>query len=203
MAITNPPFTKETNLTVVETLTQTITASNQQSGAGYQPLTQNPAPAITKSVSTGNVAGSPANNVAGGADLVFSQIMSIAGAGNTVLNLFTGLYDVLGQSVSFARVKSLRVRLLSLTDDPTNGGNGAGGAGASSVTVGNATNPFVGPLGGTGPNVTLNPGDELYFRNVSAAGWTVSNGVNNNIQILNNDGANAAVVQVTIVGGSN
>lgn len=152
---------------------------------------QNP----TKLVSLGSVAGSPANNTAGGADELYANTLTISASGTATINL-TSFTDACNQtSVSLSRVKAWRFWLLSSSDSSL--GNACTG-----ITVGNAgSNPFLFNWGGTTPTQSLGNGEFFEWATPNAAGIAVS-GSHENILITNTDSVNAAVVQVVICGGS-
>lgn len=136
-----------------------------------------------------------ANNAALGADELISSVISIAASGNTTVAL-NSLTDMLLQAgVSLARVKGYRVQLLSVADDSVNG------TACSSVTVGNAAStPFPFILNTATTTFNLGNGEYTEWATPSAAGIVVGTAIN--IKLLNNDGSNAAAVQLTLLGGT-
>jgi hypothetical protein len=171
---------------------RTWSASANKTGTDYNPVKnqgaiQAPTVQIKKSI---------ANAAVGGGDMLVSKIYSIAGGGNTVIDL-TSLTDVLERSGgSFARLKYVEFRLLSTADDATNG------TAATSVTIGNAAadgNTLF--MDAAADTFTLLNGDFIIWGTRQAAGKAVASGTKN-VKILNNDGAVAAKVQVTLVGGT-
>lgn len=180
----------------IDSLTSTVralitwTASDTLTGSDYGPTSNNTT--ITKSVSLGT---SAANNVANGSDELISYIASISASSSTTLDL-TSISNIIGATASLARVKAIMFRLLSTTDDSTNG------TACSSVTIGNAaSNANQLFLDNDADTFTLKNGEMLVWASPQAAGLTVD-GTNKNVKILNNDGAVTAKVQVTIIGGS-
>jgi hypothetical protein len=161
-------------------------AQGASPGAQYQPTTAQGNPKKNIAFKTGTTAAGQINEVG-------SKIFSIVASGTATVNL-QALADVLGQSADLVRVKGLMFQLLSATDDSDNG------TACSGVTIGNAgTHPFLGFLGGTTPTITLGNGEALGWLSPSANGLAVSSTVCN-ILITNNDGSNAAAVQVTVLG---
>src|SRR4051794_11020707 len=73
-----------------------------------------------------------ANASAGGGDTMVSFIQSVAASGTATIDL-SSVTDVINQAAqAFVRLKYIEFRLLSATDDTTNG------TAATSVTIGNA-----------------------------------------------------------------
>lgn len=143
-----------------------------------------------------NLSKNAANNAVGGADQVYSALLSIAGSGNTTIDLQSFTNFAGETSCSFTRIKYLMIRLLSVEDDATNG------SACSGITVEpDASNGWTGLLAAAGDKITLGNGDMIKFGTRRAAGVTV--GASNKVlKITNTDGSVAAKVQVTIVGGS-
>jgi hypothetical protein len=161
-------------------------AQGSAPGSQYQPTTAQGNPKKNIAFKTGTTASGQINELA-------SKIFPIAASGNTTVNL-QALLDVLGQTADLVRVKGLLLQLLSTADDPSNG------TACSGVTIGNAgTHPFLGFLGGTTPTITLGNGEALGWLSPSANGLAVSLTACN-LLITNNDGSNAAAVQVTVLG---
>src|SRR5947207_268332 len=67
---------------------------------------------------------------AGTADLLYAKSLTIAGGGNTTLDLAGSLTDAFGNVLTMARVKVIKIQL---TTDTT----------ASAIAIGNGTNPFI------------------------------------------------------------
>jgi hypothetical protein len=107
--------------------------------------------------------------------------------------------------ITLARVKAILIQLLSTSDDATNG------TPASSVTINNtATNSLSaqthsgwfdnGAEGTTaGSKFTLHNGAALLYLDPGAAGITVD-ATHKIINVVNNDSANPAAVQITVWG---
>lgn len=168
-------------------------ASAARTGSDYASVTNQgsistPVVTVSKSI---------ANATAGGGDSLASFIQSVPAAGTATIDL-QALTDVLERSShSFARLKYVEFRLLSVEDDATNG------TACSGVTIGDA---------GSNPNklfftaaadmtCDLGNSDFIIWGTKRAAGNTVG-GSTKNVLITNNDGAVAAKVQVTLCGGS-
>lgn len=144
-----------------------------------------------------------ANNAVGGADEVVSFLQVIAAGGSATVNLLS-ITNIMQQAgVALARVKAYKIRLLA------NSGKGAvdavNGTACSSITVGNAgSNPNTLEFGTGNPTFTftVNKGGVHQHFDPTAAGFTLVTPSAKNILITNNDGANAAAVQVTLVGAT-
>ncbi len=177
----------------LDTLTfkQTVSANwnAQQNSEGNSPTMNNTT--IAAGISLGT---SVAPGVAGGADQLQSEVLTIAASGNTVVNLaatFTNIVNV--ENATWARIKSVTIRLLSVADDSVNGTN------CASITVGN-----------TGANGWTSQAGSGWFNNVSSSmdvpnGGVLAFGVPNAagvavdathklLTIVNNDNAVAAAV---------
>ena len=178
------------------------TAANNLTGADYGQNQNNSSP--QKSLSIGTAV---ANNVAGGGDELYSTITTIAPSGNATIDL-TSITDILQQTaISLARAKVIIIRLLSSTDDATNG------TAASSVTIDNTVtnglsaqshsgwfdNGAEGAAGGS--KFAIINGGIMLYGTPSATGILVDS-THKLLKIVNNDGALSAKVQVTVCGGS-
>lgn len=178
------------SLTGSFSLTISWTAQDTLTGADYNPITN--AGNIRKSYNYGTANG---NNTASGADQLVSYLISISGGGNTTVDL-TSLTNILQQDASFGRLKGYGVRLLSTTDDSTNGTN------CTSVTVGNAASNQQNLNLGTNCTMTVyNGGCQSYFGPL-AAGFSTVDSTHKDLLIVNDDSTNTAKVQLTLVGGS-
>lgn len=86
---------------------------------------------------------------------------------------------------AFAKIKVLHVQ-----------NNEAADSGKDIIVGANATTPFVGPLGGTTPTITVKAGCSLLIYDLSTAGWTCSTA-----KFLKLDpGANNVSVTLTLAG---
>jgi hypothetical protein len=133
---------------------------------------------------------------------IYAALLTIAGGASTTLDL-EALTDVFGDALDFARVKAIRIWLLSATDDAPDGTADAGTA-CSGVTVGNAaSNQFAGsgyPISDAATGTfTLANGDQFARATGSAGGWVVD-ATHKNLKVLNNDGAVAAKVWIEMFG---
>jgi hypothetical protein len=116
---------------------------------------------------------------------------AIPASGNSVLTL-TNYTDAFGNVVSMARVKLIYVDL------PYNATTQA-----SSISIGNATNPllnWITPSTATKP--VRNGGCLFDHAGSDATGYTVTAGSGDQLKILNNDGAKTASFRLCIMGCS-
>ncbi len=152
---------------------------------------------LSKTVSLGTGA---ANNVANGANEVVYTRLTLAGAGTSTIDL-NSLTNVVGASISFARVKAIRIRLLSTLDDSTNG------TAATHIVVGNGAAPWISSSSGRGwlvagnDLITIPNGGYLEFATPGATGVLSGAGAKD-LLITNGDASVTAVVEVIIAGGS-
>lgn len=158
----------------------------------------------TDNVSTGyDFSTANPNNSVGGADEIVSFLQIIAPGGSVTINL-QSITNILQQfGVPLARVKGYKIRLLAAT------GKGAvdavNGTPCSSITfgpgVGGVSNPNNLEMNAAG-TVTVNGGGSHQHFDPTAAGFMLVTGTTKNVKIVNNDGVNAAAVQVTIIGAT-
>lgn len=107
----------------------------------------------------------------------FDDVRTLTASSNETLNLNDGsLKDSFGASVVATAIKLIHIKNTSTTQ---------------TLTVGGATNPFLGPMGGTTPTQTIPPGQSLTWPNFTATGWAISGGVNDSLKIANSSGASA------------
>jgi hypothetical protein len=172
------------------------TAANNVTGSDYSPTT-NPS-TISKKITLGTTV---ANSAAGGADELYSAITTVTTSNTATLNL-QNITDIMNTSgVTLARAKYIKVRNLSLTDDPTYGG------GASSITVGTSVANGLQSNGSKGwfsnPNSAFDiaNGDYMEWGTTGTTGVSITS-TNSILKLANNDAVNNAKIQVTIVGGS-
>jgi hypothetical protein len=130
----------------------------------------------------------------------YRALLSIAGGGNTTIDL-TSFANAVGDAASsFTRVKAVRIRLLSTADDATNG------SAASSITVGNnAADDWTSQGGsggfGTAASTFVVPNGGFFEFGVPNTAGIPVDATHKIIKIANNDGAVAAKVEVMIIGG--
>lgn len=172
------------------------TAAKNITGTDYAPI--NNASNVRKSCSLGTAA---ANAAAGGADELASFIQSIAASGSATIDL-TSFTDILNIAASsFVRVKAILIRLMSVADDA------AVGTACSGITIGNAaSNQFISQSGtgwlSTATSVIDVPGGGFIAFGVANAAGVAVDGTHKSLKVLNLDGAVAAKVQISLIGGS-
>lgn len=101
------------------------------------------------------------------------------------LDLAGSLTDPFGATLTFTGIKYLVIALISASNNGTN-----------KLTVGNATNPWVGPMGATG---TIDVYDALELYHPGASGWAVTAGTGDILKI-NNPGASPITYCILIAG---
>lgn len=164
-------------------------ASNNVTGTDYQPIS-NPG-AIRKSQSFSN---GVANNLLSGADEMISYLFTIAAAGSATIDV-TAIVNVLNQTINLARIKMYCFRLLDVADDSVNG------TACSSISWGNAaSNGIQLGLSAAATKTIYTGSADMYFDQTT--GGFVVDGTHKNVKFLNNDGAVAAAVQISLVGGT-
>ncbi len=120
------------------------------------------------------------------ADKIFSDQRTINASGDETLDL-TNLTDVFGALLSFAKVKAILIKAAT--------GN------TNNVVVGNAANPFAGPLSAGTTTITLPPGGVAMLA-APAGGWTVTGGSADEIKIANSGAGTSVTYDIVIVGTS-
>jgi hypothetical protein len=124
---------------------------------------------------------------------LYAAIVSLAGAANTSIDL-SAFTDALGRtSQAMTKLKGVYIHLLSTADDADNG------TAASSVTIGNGTNPQKMFMDADADTFTLLNGEGIAWFTPAAAGKTID-GTHKTIKILNNDASVTAKVMVLLYG---
>lgn len=111
------------------------------------------------------------------ADLMFADTRTLTTGAADSLDLYGGLTNVFGASLSFVKVKGIYIK--------------ASTANTTVLTIGNGTNPFTGPLGAAAHTVALSAGGELYVTD-PVTGWTVTGSTADILKITNASGASAS-----------
>lgn len=121
--------------------------------------------------------------------------LSIAGGATNNFDLSGVMTNVVGDALgTLTGIKHILVELISVAQDSVNG------TACSGITIGNhATAAWIGPFGATG-TYTIKNGGYLADENPTAAGWPVTATTADLLKIVNNDGAVAAFVRITILG---
>jgi len=147
--------------------------------------------------STYSATGAGANSI----NQAMRRFYSIAGGGSTTIDLAAAVRNIVNDATAtFARVKTISIRLLSIGDDATNG------TAATSITIGAAaSNQFIsqasgrGFMGTTTSTFDIPNGGGLTFSCDNAAGVLVD-GTHKDLKIANNDGSVAASVEIALLG---
>ncbi len=122
---------------------------------------------------------------------IYADVRNVANNSNETIDLYGSLTNQLGETINFARIKVILIELLNVAQ---------GGTNANSITVGAATNAFVGPLGtNTGTFDVISGGGGAFWRS-DATGWTVTNASADKLKVLNNDTVNNASYRITLIG---
>lgn len=127
------------------------------------------------------------------ADLVFTDVRTVASASNDDLDLAGVLLSAFGSAITFVELVAVLI-----INAPV-----AGAANTTNLTVGVGSNPFVGFLGGTNPTIgPIRPGGVFMLACGDAAGiGTVTAGTGDILRIANSSGA-SATYQIAILGRS-
>lgn len=126
---------------------------------------------------------------AGTADKIYAAQVTIAASGNTTVNIGgTPSTDIFGNTIVAVRLKFLYVNNTTLGS-------------ATSVTVGNATNP-IGLFSAGTATTSVRNGGILLMGDSGATGYAVSNGATDTIKVVNADASNAAIVNLGLVASS-
>lgn len=140
-----------------------------------------------------------ADATAGGASVLVAGISTVTASSSNTLDL-TSIADVMGDTVSMARVKFVLFRLLSATDTAFDGTTV--GTAATPVVIGNAaSNATQLFLGGDTHTISLTNGDFIAYATGGAAGLVIDS-TNKNVKIANSDAAVSAKVLYVFAGGS-
>ncbi len=123
------------------------------------------------------------------ADKVWGDTRTLAASANEVLDFGTtgGLVDAFGDA--FEPLEIAAVMILAADGNTNN------------VVVGaNATEPFVGPMGGTTPTETIKPGGCLLW--YAPAGWAVVNNTNDKLKVANSGAGTGVDYSILVVARS-
>jgi hypothetical protein len=112
---------------------------------------------------------------------------TLAAATADNLDLAGSLLDPFGSTLTFTGIKYIAIALVAASANGTN-----------KLTVGNATNPFVGPFSSAG---TIDIYDSLELYHPGASGWAVTAGTGDILKI-NNPGAASVTYCILIAGNA-
>jgi hypothetical protein len=121
---------------------------------------------------------------AGQATKIYVGSRSLATGANESLDLAGGLSDAFNNVLTFAGVKALAII--------------AADANTTDLTIGNGTNPFIGPFGAAAHTIKVKPGGMFLITDPSAAGLTVTAGTGDVLKVENAAGATATYTLVVI-----
>lgn len=125
---------------------------------------------------------------------IVTTVVTPAASGTSNVDFTGSLTNIVGDATAaMSAVKAILVELISTDQDSTNG------TACSSITIGNGTNPWLAPFGGTG-TYTIKNGGRWFHEDPSAAGLAVTASTGDILKVLNNDGSNAAYVRITLLG---
>lgn len=120
------------------------------------------------------------------ADLVWADTITIAPSSDTTLDLTALANGPLGGTINMAKVKAIHIR--------------AAAANVNNVVVGDAAeDPFVGPLGGTDPTLTVPPGGDVLL-SAPAGGWATASATD--LMLANSGAGSSVTLDIVIVGTS-
>jgi hypothetical protein len=108
-----------------------------------------------------------------------------AGAADN-LDLAGSLLDPFGNTLTFTGIKYIAIALISASANGTN-----------KLTIGNATNPWVGPMGASG---TIDVFDALELYHPGTSGWAVTAGTGDILKI--NNGGAASITYCILIAGN-
>jgi hypothetical protein len=136
---------------------------------------------------TGAVAKEFANGTSSGqVSKLFSDSRTLAASASESLDLSGALVDALGQATVFTVVKAIMVK--------------AAAGNANNVVVGGAaSNAFVGPFADATDKIAVPPGGMLLLVH-PGAGWTVTSGTGDLLQIANSGAGTSVDYDVVIAG---
>jgi hypothetical protein len=133
-------------------------------------------------------------------DELYAAVRTLLAGSNETLDLAAGgLVNPVGDaSITFARIKGMRIYLLGTADTASDGVTV--GTACSGITLGGSGSTFLGPLGGTTPSFTLQNGMVFGWGTPTSAGFPVGAGSTDTLKVTNNDGAVAAVYEIVLFG---
>jgi hypothetical protein len=120
------------------------------------------------------------------ADLMFAQTRTLTTGATDNLDLSGVLTDPLGTVITALKIVAILIRSRD--------------ANTTDLTVGNGTNPFLGPFGAAAHTLVVTPGSPLMLANVKT-GWTVTPATADILKIVNGAGA-SATYDIVVLGRS-
>lgn len=124
----------------------------------------------------------------GRADLIWPDSRTIAASGNEDIDLAGSLVDPLGNACVFAKVKAILIK--------ADAGN------TNDVVFGPASsNGFLGPFADASDRLSIPPGGVVLLA-APSAGWAVTAGTADLLNVTNSAGGTGVTYEITIVGTS-
>lgn len=124
-------------------------------------------------------------------DEIWHDKRTLAASGSDTLDLAGSLTNAFGETITFAKVRAILIHNTSDDQDtPTD----------AQIQVGGATNEFQGPFGAAGDLLNVEAGGFFMVTNPTSAGWAVTAGTADELQIANQDGTDQAEYVIVIVG---
>ena len=128
---------------------------------------------------------SPGTDAITKANILFADTRTLVASATENLDILGALTDALGSTVSAAEVTAIWIEA---ADTNTN----------SVVAFGAASNAFNGPLSGTTPKVTLQPGNGMLF--VCKQGWAGTAGTGDIILVANSGSGTSVDYTIVLIG---
>ena len=135
--------------------------------------------------STAWTSGTGANQV----DLMFSDQRTISTSANDDLDLSGVLLDAFGATLTCARIKLIYIKNVSANA-------------ATVIQIDQTVANDWSTLFGGGAIIPILKGAYVFHEDPSAAGWVITAGTADILRITNNDGSNAALYDILILGAS-
>lgn len=144
----------------------------------------------TSNAATYSFSDTIANGTAGDtADLLYLAAPTITASGTLNLDLSGSLTTPFGDTITMVRVKTVFIKFA--TDNA-----------ATSITVGNGTNPWQGWFGATTHTEKVFAQGVMLHHRPDSTGWLVTAGTGDVLKIVNDDASNAADLLIAIAGCS-
>lgn len=136
-------------------------------------------PTLTRTISDGTGAGQ--------CNKWYRSYRTLTAGSADNLDLAGSLLDPFGNTLTFTGIKYIAIALVAASANGTN-----------KLTVGNGTNPFVGPFSASG---TIDVYDALELYHPGASGWAVTAGTGDILKV-NNGGASSITYCILIAGNA-
>jgi hypothetical protein len=123
------------------------------------------------------------------ADTLYVSYGTLGASGALNIDMTGALFDIFGNSVAMARVKSMHIVITTATP-------------ATSVLVGNGTNPLLNWVGAGSHTIRIRNGGCFCLSAPDATAYAVTASTGDILKLLNEDGVNTATYQVAFMGSS-